>query len=203
MFRTVLASSLAIALAGAGFAQDKEGDKPPADFFPLAKGTKWVYVLKGAEEVDMVQEVTEVAAAAEGKRAVATLVTTVLKTEIVAEHSADEKGVYEHTRAGRNLGGPLTMIKYPIKAGTKWTEKYKYDGGDVTAEYEVKEAEEVKTPAGKYTAYPVAQTIKTSLGKSTVTYWYADGVGMVQQEIRAFGKPDVIVLKSFTPAKAK
>jgi hypothetical protein len=202
MTRLLSAVSLAFALAAAGFAQDKK-DAKAANFFPLAKGTKWEYVLKGAEEVPWVQEVTEVSEPKKGERAVVTVSVKVNTTDMVSRYSADETAVYEHTRGSIELDAPLVMLKLPLKAGTKWTEKYKYRGDDVTSEYEVKEAGEVKTPAGKYTAYPVVQTIKTGLGKSTVTNWYADGVGMVKQEIRAFGKPDVVELKAFTPAKAK
>lgn len=198
----LLAVLLVTLSATVGMAQEKKEEKA-SNFFPLAKGTKWEYVLKGAEEVPWVQEVTEVSEPKKGERAVVTIAIKVNKTDMVAKHSADETAVYEHTRGSKELAAPLVMLKLPVKAGTKWTEKYKYNGDDVTSEYEVKEAEEVKTPAGTYTAYPVVQSIKTKLGGSTITNWYADGVGMVKQEIKAFGKPDVVELKSFTPAKAK
>ncbi len=201
MPRTLLSVSLAFALATVGFAQDKKVDKPPPDFFPLAKGTKWEYVVKGAEKYPWEHEVTEVSEPKKGERAVATLTSTIFdRKRLVGKYSADEKAVYEHTRGGDDLDTPLVMLKLPVKAGSKWTEKFKYVG-DVTADYEVKEAEEVKTPAGTFTAYPVVQSIKTTLGKSTVTNWYAEGIGMVKQEIRAFGEPEVTELKSFTPAK--
>lgn len=201
MPRTLLAVVL-IPLS-AGFAQEKKGDKPPPIFFPLAKGTKWEYVLKGAEGVSWVHEVTDVSEPKKGERAVVTLTSTIFdQKRVVGKYSADATAVYEHTRGSTELDAPLLMLKLPVKAGNKWTEKFKYVG-DVTADYEVKEAVELKLPAGKYTAYPVVQSISTELGKSTVTNWYADGVGMVKQEIKAFGKPDVIELKAFFPAKAK
>lgn len=203
MLRTLLAVVLVPLAAGGVFAQDKKGDKPAADFFPLAKGTKWEYVLKGYEESQWVAEVTDVSEPKTGERAVVTITSKIGKQVLTAKHSADDKGVYEHTRGGYELAAPVFLLKHPVQAGAKWTEKYKYRDDDVTSEYEVKAAEEVKTPAGKYTAYPVVQTIRTRLGRSTVTNWYADGVGMVKQEIRAFGKPDVLELKAFTPARAK
>ena len=132
-----------------------------------------------------------------------TLTSKIGKQVLTATHSADATAVYEHTRGGWELDAPLVMLKLPVKAGAKWTEKSKYRGDDVTIEYEVKEAVELKLPAGKYTAFPVVQTIRTRLGQSTVTNWYADRVGMVKQEIRAFGKPDVIELKAFTPAMGR
>jgi hypothetical protein len=203
MRRAASAVLLAVLSTVGAFAQEKKGDKPPTDLFPLAKGTKWEYVLKGYEEVEWVVEVTDVTEPKKGERAVATFTSKVGKQVLTAKHSADEKGVYEHTRGGWELDTPLFLLKHPVQTRAKWTETYKYRGDDATSDYEVKAAEELKLPAGKYTAYPVVQTIKTRLGKSTVTNWYADGVGMVKQEIRAFGKPDVVELKSFTPAKAK
>lgn len=203
MTRHPLAALLVLVSAAGGFAQEKKGDTPPKNVFPLTKGTKWEYVLKGAEEVPWTQEVTDVSEPKKGERAVVTLTSKVGTTVLTAKHSADENAVYEHTRGSKDLAAPLVMIKLPVKAGTKWTEKYTYNGDDATSEYEVKEAEEVTTPAGKYTAYPVVQKIKTKLGGSTITHWYADGVGMVRQEIRVFGKPDVVELKAFSPAKGK
>jgi hypothetical protein len=202
MPRPLLAVALTVAVSAVALSQEKKAEKA-ADFFPLAKGTKWEYVMKGAEEVEWKQEVTDVSEPKKGERAVVTTTTSVGGQTLTAKHSADDGAVYEHTRGRQELAAPLVMLKLPLKAGSKWTEKYKYGGTDATSDYEVKEAEEVKTPAGKYTAYPVVQSISTPLGKSTITNWYADGVGMVKQEIRAFGKPDVIELKAFTPAKAK
>jgi hypothetical protein len=202
MRRAASAVLLAVLFSAGGDAQNKKNDEP-SDFFPLAKGTKWEYVLKGYEESEWVVEVTDVTEPKKGERAVVTVTTRIRKAEIVAKYSTDADGVYEHARIGADFDPPLVMIRYPVKAGTKWTEKYKYQGEDAAVEYELKAAEEVKTPAGKYTAYPVVQSIKTRLGKSTVTNWYADGVGMVKQEVRAFGKPDVLELKSFTPSKSK
>lgn len=60
MLRTLLVVVLIPLFATVGFAQEKKGDQPPADFFPLAKGTRWEYVLKGYEEADWVVEVTDV-----------------------------------------------------------------------------------------------------------------------------------------------
>lgn len=196
----LLAALLMALIPAVGFSQEKKEEKP-SNFFPLAKGTKWEYVLKGAEKYPWVVEVTDVSEPKKGERAVTTLTSIILdRKRLAGKYSADGKAVYEHTRGGDDLESPLVMIKLPLKAGSKWTEKLKYVG-EVTIDYEVKEAEELKVPAGTYTAFPVVQSIKTELGKSTVTTWYADGVGMVKQEIKAFGKPDVTELKSFTPVK--
>lgn len=196
-------SALLVVLTAFGVsAQEKKDDATPKKPFPLAKGTKWVYALKGAEDYPWEHVVTNVSKPNKGERAVVTVTYTFRDLKKEYRYSVDETAVYEHTRGGTELDAPLVMIKLPLKAGTKWTEQFKYVG-DVTAEYEVNKAEEVKVSAGTFTAYPVVQSIKTELGKSTVTTWYADGVGMVKQEIKAFGKPDVIELKSFEPVPSK
>ena len=61
-------------------------------------------------------------------------------------------------------------------------------------------AEEVTTPAGKFTAVPITMVTQTRTGKYESKSWYADGVGLVKstsegvvvRELKAFtiGKGD-------------
>lgn len=202
MPRLTLAVLLVVASAAVGFAQEKKDDMRAMNLHPLTKGTKWEGTLTvNGKELDATTEVTEVSEPKKGARAVATLTTKIDKQVTTEEMSADEKGVYRHGMQGQKFETPIFAIKYPVKEGTKWTEKLMMMGTEVEADFEQLKAEEVKVPAGKFTAYPVAMTIKADGQTITATNWYVDGVGMVKQEMEVGGIKLSAELKKFTPAK--
>ena len=206
MTRTLLAAALVLFTAACGFAQDKKeekkDDKKAANLQPLAKGTKWEFTVKvGDKEMDGIQEVTEVSEPKKGERAIATIATSVGGQKLSEEMSADEKGVYRHAMQGQKLETPIAAIKYPAKAGTKWSEKLKMMGQEVEADFEMKKEEKVKVAAGEYTAVPVEMTIKAGGQTITATNWYADGVGLVKQEMDLGAFKMSMELKKFTAAK--
>ncbi len=213
---TLFTLAVAVLFAAVGFAEDKKpekkeekkDDKKAMNLYPLAKGTKWEGTLTiDGRELDMTIEVTEVSEPKKGERAIATLVTKFGDRSSTEDFSADDKGVYQHALQGQKLETPIVAVKYPVKDGTKWTEKMKQMGIELEAEFEQKKAEEVKVPAGKYTAYPVVMTIKTNGRTYTETKWYAEGVGIVKQEIdlvedkRSIGLKRSIELKKYSAGK--
>lgn len=211
MPRTLLAAAVVLFAAAVGFAQEKKDDKKEekkddkkaANLYPLAKGSKWEFTLKvGGQELEATQEVTDVSEAKKGERAVSTIATKVAGQDLSEELSADEKGVYRHAMNGQKLDAPIFAIKYPAKAGTKWSEKMKMMGQDVDADFEMKDAEKVKVAAGEYSAYPVEMTIKVAGQTVKATNWYADGVGIVKQEVGLpNGQSMTMELKKFTAGK--
>jgi hypothetical protein len=202
MLRHALAGLFVVVFAAVGVSQEKKDDKKAMNLYPLAKGTKCEYTLTvTGRELDVTIEVTEVSEPKKGERAIATLVTKVGDRSSTEYFSADDKGVYQHAMQGQKLETPIVAVKYPVKDGTKWTEKMKQMGIELEAEFEQKKAEEVKVPAGKYTAYPVVMTIKTNGRTYTETKWYAEGVGIVKWEIETGGDKRLVELKKFTAAK--
>lgn len=211
MFRRSLAAALVLFTAVCGYAQDKKDDKVDekkddkkgVNLYPLAKGTKWEMMVKvGENEVDATQEVTEVSEPKKkGERAIATLATKVGGQDVTEEMSSDDKGVYRHSFQGQKLETPLLAVKYPVKAGTKWSEKIKIMDQEVDADFEMKDAEKLKVPAGEYSAHPVVMTIKVAGQTVTATNWYADAVGLVKQEMEFGGMKVVMELKKFTAGK--
>lgn len=198
MFRLLTVPALVVLTTAALTAQDKK----PLNLYPLAKGTTWEYELNaGGQKLEAKQEVTEVAKAEEGKRAVSTIASDVAGQKLTEEMSSDDKGVYRHAMNGQKLEAPISAIKYPAKAGTKWTENIKIMGQEVEANFEQKEAEKVKVPAGEYTAYPVEMVIKTMGQTINATNWYADGVGIVKQEMNLGALSVTMELKKFTAGK--
>ncbi|MCU0703657.1 MAG: hypothetical protein MUF18_06750 [Fimbriiglobus sp.] len=202
MTRTLFVLAVALLVTVSGFTQDKKDDKKAANLYPLTKGTKWEYTLKvGGQEIEGTQEVTEVAEAKKGERAVSTISTNIGPQKITEEMSADDKGVYRHAMQGQKLETPILAVKYPVKAGTKWTEKVKVMGQEADVEFETKDGEKVKVAAGEYTATPVEMVVKAGGQTVNVTTWYAEGVGMVKQEMSLGGQKITMELKKFTAAK--
>ena len=179
-------------------------DKPEAklDLFPLSKGMKWEYEVSVAGQTkDVVQEVTKVTPGKKGERAIATL-TTKIETQIITEDmSTDDKAIYRHAFNGVTLETPLTIVKYPFKAGSTWKETIKIGQEEALAKFDTSKSEEVKVAAGKYTAYPVIMEMETMGHKVSSKIWYADGVGMVKQEVDFGGMKITMELKKFTKAK--
>lgn len=179
-------------------------DKPEAklDLFPLAKGMKWEYEISVAGKTkDIEQEVTKVTAGKNGERAIATLTTKIEAQTITEDMSTDEKAIYRHAFNGMALETPLAIVKYPFKAGSEWKEAIKINKEEAEAKFTTFKSEEVKVAAGKYTAYPVLMEMDTMGQKVSSKSWYADGVGMVKQEVDFGGRKIIMELKKFTKGK--
>jgi hypothetical protein len=197
MFRTLLAG-LSLALAA-----PPPAEKPP-DLFPLAKGNRWEYQHSGGG-TDLGITVVVVKSRTRDGKTEATVSATVegQGTDDTEGLSADASGVYRTFAGGVVPERPVPVIKYPARPGTSWSDKYKSGGLEADVSFTIKEAEKVTVPAGTYDkAVPVAATVEVGGGKTTITRWHVDGVGMVKQEVTA--GPDTIttrVLKKFTPGK--
>ena len=68
---------------------------------------------------------------------------------------------------------------------------------ELVADRSLGEAQEVETPAGKFSAVPITVTFLPK-DLNPDTYWYADGVGLIKRTIGAKNEP-VLELKTFTP----
>lgn len=214
MRRTLFAAVLVVWAAAGVTAQAEpakkvvSNDQKASNLYPLVKGTKWEYEVNAAgQKMDATQEVTDVAEAKEkGKAAIATLSTNITtpmgKQSLTEEMSADDKGVYRHSMQGQKLATPVTALKYPVKEGDKWDAKIALAGQEADATFETKKVEKVKVAAGEYTAQPVEMTIQTMGQTIKATNWYADGVGIIKQEMALPGGQTVTMeLKKFTAGK--
>ena len=195
--RTLLSGLVVVLVASWAGAEDKK-----LDLFPLVQGTKWEYdVAVSGQTKDVIQEVTKITAGKKGERDMITLTTKVDQQSIVEEMSADEKAVYRHAFQGMKLESPLTILKYPYKAGMKWKETIKIAKEEAVANFEMLKVEEVKVAAGKYTAYPVLMEMETMGQKVSSKNWYVDGIGIVKQEVEFPGVKVTMELKKFTKGK--
>jgi hypothetical protein len=197
MCRPLFAALLVALIPGWATPQDR---KTP-NYYPLAKGNKSEYQLEAkGQKIEATSEVTK-AEVKDGK----TVATTEVKffgQTLSEEVSSDEKGAYRHSFQRIKLDTPLTILKYPVKAGTTWTEKVKGGGMELEAKFTVKEPEKVTVPAGTYDkAVPVDMALEGMGQKVNATSWYADGVGIVKQSVEVMGRTITLELKKFTAGK--
>ncbi|MCU0703547.1 MAG: hypothetical protein MUF18_06165 [Fimbriiglobus sp.] len=198
MTRLVFALLLAAPLA---IAAPVPKIKPKAAPFPHTVGTKWEYTHDGDGTQVWVEEVVE----CEEKDGAVTF-----KVDITPPAGGKRFEVYRlkdgelvltATQAG-TYDPPMLIAKVGMKPGDEWVNKIGQKGRGGKVEYEVTltvgKAEELSTPAGKFTATPVTRGYTNGLGKTT--FWFADGVGMVRQTTEGETEPNQD-LKSFTPGK--
>lgn len=165
-----------------------------ADPFPYTVGTRWEYIRNGDEKRVYVEEVTE----SEEKDGVRTI-----RVDITTDTGAKQFEKYElkngELRLAASTAGtydpPMLIRKAGMKEGDTWENRYTISGIERVVECAVGKPEELTTPGGKFTAFPI--TRKYGPGSET-TYWYGDGVGLVRQTTNG-GKNQE--LKAYTPGK--
>ncbi len=176
-------------------------DKKP-NYYPFVKGNKWEFTVEaGGKSIGATTEVAKVEE--KDGTLTATLEIRVVGMDSVSTEtiSTNSKGMTRQAFAGLKLDTPITMMKFPVKGGDSWTEKVTVNGNALEIKATVSEAVEVKVPAGTYKAVPVNMEINVGGQKLTMTNWYADGVGVVKQQIDTTGVKAVGELKKFTLAK--
>lgn len=213
MTRLLLAAAALAAVPVLTTAQDPKA----SNLFPVAAGSKWEYKTTFEEKggkvpdafanVTTAKEVTKVEAK-DGRTVV--VFESVLdfgpaigpgKEKTREEVVLDASGVSSVRSGGAKPQPPLPMLKFPVKAGTIFTETTKDGDVELTVTVTVKDPVEVTVPAGKYKAVPVETSIGTKSEKITTTAWYADGVGLVKQTYTADKLTITLELKKYSPGK--
>lgn len=186
-------------------AQEKTDPKAPPrpNYYPLVKGHKWEFQINNQH--DLVEAVSEVVKV-ENKDGVTTATIEIrqpgqpVKVAETIRVTADKmtRLAFGFVR----LPTPVTMLKFPVTPGDSWTEKITIVNSEVEVRTTVREAEELKLPAGTFKAVPVVMEYTFADQKIKLTNWYADGVGIVKQMIERPDRKVVSELRQFIPAKA-
>lgn len=185
-----------VAIAGVAVAAPVPKVKK-ADPFPHAVGTKWEYIRNGDDKRVYVEEVT----ASDDKDGVRTV-----RVDITTDTGATQFEKYEMkdgevrltaATSGEYTGGML-IRKAGMKEGDTWETRYTINGNEYVLECTVGAAEELTTPAGKFTAFPITRKYLQPNVRTETTYWYGDGVGLVRQTTNG---RQVQELKAYTPGK--
>lgn len=197
MTRVRLALAL---LAAVGLAVAAPVPKKKADPFPYTVGTKWEFMHDGNEKDVWVEEVAELTE----KEGVVTFKVNITtgngQKRFETYRLTDGELVIIATQDGA-FDPPMLIAKAGMKAGDEWVNEWKlkgdgYEAGSKTT-LTVGKAEEVATPAGKFTATPVT---RKGAGQQATTFWFADGTGMIRQTVDGQKEP-AQDLKAFTAGK--
>lgn len=195
-----LAGALLLSGAGPGRAQDKMETTP---YYPLAVGTTWEYKA-GDNKYTVKVTKHEKVKADKGEVLCARLELFVKDKSQTFEHVAVTKdGVYRYTFEGKEAAPPVLFLKLPPKKDETWKVESKVVGEAVKGTFKNNGEEEVKVPAGSYKAWVVtSQDLDANGVKMSVTYYFAEKVGMVKQLVEVSGQKVVVELEKFEPGKS-
>jgi hypothetical protein len=196
MLRTLrLVIGAAVILATSSVLAQPAGDS----YFPLKKGTKWVYKV-GDQTVEVVVVGTEKFGNED-----ATKVDTLVNGKVVASELYQTKadGIYRLKVKDDKIEPPVKVLALPVKKDATWKIDSKVGSQAVKGEFKVKnDKEEVTVPAGKFEAVLVEGTDLDVAGtKTTVRQWFVKDKGIVKLMYVIQGTESLLELKEFTEGK--
>jgi hypothetical protein len=189
---------LALLLCLAGNARSADDKMPTSPWFPTAVGTTWQYRAGEARFVVKVTKHEKV-----GSLMCARLEAEVNKKTVYFEHVAvTGKEVVRAGRDGKAITPPLPFLKLPPEADKSWNVETKVDSQVLKGTFKAGPETSVKVPAGTYKAVTVTgQDLDASGVRFSVTYYFAEKVGLVRQVIDMAGQKIDIVLEKYEAGK--
>ena len=194
----------AIVFAGTALAQPPAAPRG-ADYFPLAKGMKWVYKV-GENDVTVSVVKTE-KVGTEDHFQVDTFVGKDAKT---GEAKTSEwyvvrpDGMYRTRVKDDAIVPPMKLLPFPVKAGDAWPVNSKLGTQAVKGTMTVRsDRERVTVAAGEFdTVLVEGIDLDIAGAKTTIRIWYARGRGIVKEEFVLQGGQTVgLELAKFEPGE--
>jgi hypothetical protein len=190
-----------VALCAGAAPVPRQGAPRGTDYFPLAKGTKWVYKCGDNQVAVVVTDVERV----DGENWIR-VETLVGKNPVTVEYYAvRDDGVYRTKVKEDKLDPPVKVLPSLIKVGETWDVNSELGGQTFKGTMTLKgDREKVKTPAGEFETVLVESANLTIAGtETTVRMWFARDYGMVKAEfVIAGGEPVLLELAKFSPVEA-
>lgn len=186
-------------------------DEPPPGekLFPLATGNTWTYKVSGQDERFFVKAVRQEMIGEQ----TCMLLEASLKDKVVAtEHVAFLKnGLHRFREDKDDLTPPICVLRTPLPASGRWglAKKGDFHIGTRAANASFNaRSEEITVFGTKYkTTYVRADMTEAGRWLATSESWYAEGVGVVKQQIREFRDgtrpPLVLELEKFEKGDGK
>lgn len=193
------ASTLALVFLCVGFL--KAGDKSPSSsYFPLVKGTTWIY---RAGDNRFLIKVADVKTTGDTVRAKLELVVGD-KAISFEDVGVTKDGLFRYTFETKEAKPPIKFLQLPYKKDSSWDVNSTVDNQPVKGVFKTSE-EDVSVGAGKFPKAVVVtgKDIDANGVKLSITYYFADKVGMVKQVIELAGQKIVIELEEYRPAAEK
>jgi hypothetical protein len=194
MPRLLVCLSLLAAVASA--APVPKGVKK-ADPFPYTVGTRWEYIRNADEKRVYVEEVTE-NEEKDGVRHIRVDITTDTGGSQFEKYQLKNGELRLTESTNGSYGDGMLIRKAGMKAGDTWENRYTVNGTDYVVECTVGKEEELTTPAGKFSAFPITRKYLQPNIRTETTYWYGDGVALVRQTTNG---RSIQELKAYSPGK--
>jgi hypothetical protein len=179
-----LVAGLVLGAVALSAGEPRPTNQATPNYYPIEAGNAWHYRLDvNGNEVEVVSRIAKIETI--DGIAMGRLEASINGKIVATEHiQQGGRGVFRHRNNGQELEPALALLRYPIKAGDKWSGELKVGADTGTYTCETAE-EEVTVTAGKFRTIRV--TIKlTEKGKTVNTvYWFANNVGMVKQTVEA------------------
>jgi len=193
----LLALPLLLARASAVRGQEKLEESP---LYPLQVGNTWNY--RAGDNMFAIR----VAGHEKVGSALCARVEIVVEGKTTSfEHVAAQKnGVYRHSFEGKEVIPPVCFLRLPPKEGESWKVDSKFNDEALRGTFKVSREKSVAVPAGTFENVVVSagQDLDANGAKVNVTYYFAEGVGMVKQVIETAGQKMVIELMKFEPPES-
>jgi len=194
---TLVLSMFAVAPA----AREKEETLTTAVYFPLQVGNQWQYQLD--TQGQKIQLTNKVAKQEKIDNQKLFRVETEMNGQVAAtEHlNHTAKGLMRHRFNGLELDPPLALLKNPIVLGESWETKTQMGGQKINIKCQLDEKkEDVKVPAGEFETLKLLVETEVNGQPIASTYWFAEKVGFVKQNVNIAGNSVDVELLKFEPA---
>jgi len=125
------------------------------------------------------------------------------KVRSVQHVSVTEDGIYNVAMHGITLDKPVCILRLPPKKGDTWAINSRGLAESVTGKATTGEVSEVKVPARTYKTVITSTSIDLKANGLDIgfIYYFAEGAGIVKQEVTVAGEKSVWELEKFEAGK--
>lgn len=190
-----LTLALMVCLAPSAWAQD---EMKTSSYYPLEVGNTWTYQVMGNPITMKVEKHEKV-----GDVMTAKIITEVSGQTVASENVAvQDDGIYRYAINGQQPESPAKFLALPPEADATWEVKTKIQNQDITGSFVLK-SEKITVGETEYdTILADGQNFQIAGQKTSIKYWFAEGVGIVKLSFSLDGQDAVLELQEFTPAAA-
>jgi hypothetical protein len=173
-------------------------------YFPMEVGTTWHYRVGEARFKVKVTKHEKIADVMAAKLETFGDKDKLISSEHVAVTSdTDGQKIVRVASNGKALTPPVPFLKLPPKKDLSWKIDSKVDGQAIRGVFKIRSTDEkVTVPAGTYKTVVVdGQDLEVIGNKLSLTYQFAEKVGMVKQTMDLAGQKIVVELEKFEAGK--
>jgi hypothetical protein len=191
---------------GAGGPGGPGGPGQPGEstYYPTKKGTRWTYKAS-AETISVEIKKVEKFGTNDQVELETRVGGTVVSNEFVfikLDGGSTPDGLYRVAVSNAEVKPGLLFLKLPPRSGQSWVVNSKLGSEEVSGKFTSGEEKGVKVPAGSFDTITVSAPDLLANGKKmSLTYYFAENVGLVKQVAKYEGVEVVLELVKYEPPK--